>query len=92
MANHFILDRPNKKQINLTYRPNTDPLSMKYEDPKVVQQQRFVAVRCRSSKIKPLFRRSSQSSSAGSSIKSKASTILDQVTREILYKGKDQIA
>jgi hypothetical protein len=73
LANHFILNRPNKKQINLTY-PNNNTNNnnnnggnggdiVKAEDPK----QRFVStVRCRSTKIKQtVFRRSSQSSSAG---------------------------
>ncbi len=71
LANHFILNRPNKKQINLTYPNNTTNNNnggnggdiVKAEDPK----QRFVStVRCRSTKIKQtVFRRSSQSSSAG---------------------------
>ena len=47
LANHFILDRPTKKQINLTYRPNVDLQSLKLEDARLLQQQRFVAVRCR---------------------------------------------
>ena len=71
LANHFILNKNNKKQINLNYRPNTG--DVKLEDPK----QRVV--RCRSTKIKqPVLRRLSASSTA-SSTKSKASTILEQI-------------
>jgi hypothetical protein len=51
LANHFILNRnPNKKQINLNYRPNTSDI--KLEDPK------SRIVRCRSTKIKqPVLRK-----------------------------------
>ena len=71
LANHFILNKNGKKEINLSYRPN--PADGKPEDPK----QRLL--RCRSTKIKPPVLRRLSASSTASSTKSKASTILEQI-------------